>query len=210
MQRERAPGLRRFGEDLQAGRGPEAEHARTARSADRPRHVSWSSAFTLKLTETELAAEQRRLAHFLEFIGEGRGSQALAKARPISADRFTGRSRRSMCSPSLKRPPVARRAVRILFKGGDAGNRTRVRSRVDGGVYERSRRSKSRSRLATPAGLSRASSLKVLGSEGANPHRASLLADPDPPPQASDGRDVLSYRLSSRVTEIDTVRVRTY
>src|SRR5947209_15364618 len=95
-------------------------------------------------------------------------------------------------------------------RDGDAGNRTRVRSRVDGGVYERSRRSKSRSRLATPAGLSRASSLKVLGSEGANPHRASLLADPDPPPQASDGRDDFSYRLSSRVTEIDSVRVRTY
>jgi hypothetical protein len=34
----------------------------------------------LKLKEAELAAEQRRLANFVDFIGEGRGSQALAKA----------------------------------------------------------------------------------------------------------------------------------
>ncbi len=35
---------------------------------------------TLKLKEAELAAEQRRLANFVDFIGEGRGSDALAKA----------------------------------------------------------------------------------------------------------------------------------
>ncbi len=35
---------------------------------------------TLKLKEAELGAEQRRLANFVDFIGEGRGSQALAKA----------------------------------------------------------------------------------------------------------------------------------
>ncbi len=35
---------------------------------------------TVKLKEAELAAEQRRLANFVDFIGEGRGSQALAKA----------------------------------------------------------------------------------------------------------------------------------
>jgi hypothetical protein len=34
----------------------------------------------LKLKEAELSAEQRRLANFVDFIGEGRGSQALAKA----------------------------------------------------------------------------------------------------------------------------------
>ena len=34
----------------------------------------------LKLKEAELSAEQRRMANFLDFIGEGRGSQALAKA----------------------------------------------------------------------------------------------------------------------------------
>jgi DNA invertase Pin-like site-specific DNA recombinase len=35
---------------------------------------------TPKLKEAELTAEQRRLANFVDFIGEGRGSQALAKA----------------------------------------------------------------------------------------------------------------------------------
>jgi site-specific DNA recombinase len=35
---------------------------------------------TLKLKEAELTAEQRRLTNFVDFIGEGRGSQALAKA----------------------------------------------------------------------------------------------------------------------------------
>ncbi len=34
---------------------------------------------TLKLKEAELAAEQRRMANFVDFIGEGRGSQALGK-----------------------------------------------------------------------------------------------------------------------------------
>jgi hypothetical protein len=34
----------------------------------------------LKVKEAELAAEQRRMANFVDFIGEGRGSQALAKA----------------------------------------------------------------------------------------------------------------------------------
>jgi hypothetical protein len=34
----------------------------------------------LKLKEAELTSEQRRLANFVDFIGEGRGSQALAKA----------------------------------------------------------------------------------------------------------------------------------
>lgn len=35
---------------------------------------------TLKLKEAELTAEQRRLANFVDCIGEGRGSQALVKA----------------------------------------------------------------------------------------------------------------------------------
>ncbi|MDQ6779158.1 MAG: recombinase family protein [Actinomycetota bacterium] len=35
---------------------------------------------TLKLKEAELSAEQRRLANFVDFIGQGRGSQALGKA----------------------------------------------------------------------------------------------------------------------------------
>jgi len=35
---------------------------------------------TRKLKKAELGAEQRRLSNFVDFIGEGRGSQALAKA----------------------------------------------------------------------------------------------------------------------------------
>ncbi len=35
---------------------------------------------TIRLKETELGAKERRLANFLDFMGEGRGSQALAKA----------------------------------------------------------------------------------------------------------------------------------
>ena len=43
-----------------------------------PEHIAYLPG-TLKLKETELTAEQRRLANFVDFIGEGRG-QALAKA----------------------------------------------------------------------------------------------------------------------------------
>jgi hypothetical protein len=35
---------------------------------------------SLELKEAELTAEQRRMANFVDFIDEGRGSQALAKA----------------------------------------------------------------------------------------------------------------------------------
>ncbi len=35
---------------------------------------------TIRIKEAELGSEERRLANFLDFIGEGRGSQALAKA----------------------------------------------------------------------------------------------------------------------------------
>ena len=65
----------------------------------------------LKLKEAELSAEQRRLANFLDFIGEGRGSQALAKAlveteRRVDAlsDEVEGlrRSREKV----FKRPPI--------------------------------------------------------------------------------------------------------
>lgn len=34
---------------------------------------------TLRLKETELHAEERRLANFVDFIGEGRGSRTLAQ-----------------------------------------------------------------------------------------------------------------------------------
>jgi hypothetical protein len=35
---------------------------------------------TIRLKETELAAEERRLGNFLDFIGDGRGSKALGQA----------------------------------------------------------------------------------------------------------------------------------
>lgn len=35
---------------------------------------------TIRLKETELSAEERRISNFVDFVGEGRGSQALAKA----------------------------------------------------------------------------------------------------------------------------------
>jgi hypothetical protein len=47
---------------------------------------------TLKLKEAELSAEQRRVANFVDFIGQGRGSQPAAPS--------TGPSRRSTPSPS--------------------------------------------------------------------------------------------------------------
>ena len=35
---------------------------------------------TIRIKESELSSEERRLANFVDFIGEGRGSQALANA----------------------------------------------------------------------------------------------------------------------------------
>ncbi len=189
-------------------------------------------------------AEQRRLANFVDFIGEGRGSQALAKALveterrveqlteevdalrksrekifrppPIEwiKDRLshlqevleqrTARSAqllRSLLGPirlelrhARHRPPLlprrhdprrprphrrtaprVRRAVRILCKGGDGGNRTHVRDRAKGGVYERSRHSdltldspcrpgcRGPAPKKSPVGLERASPSKPAG-----------------------------------------------
>jgi hypothetical protein len=50
----------------------------------------------LKLKEAELSAEQRRLSNFVDFIGQGRGSQALAKGarRNREASRRSQRRRR--------------------------------------------------------------------------------------------------------------------
>lgn len=39
---------------------------------------------TIRLKETELTSEERRLANFIDFIGEGRGSRALAEALAAS------------------------------------------------------------------------------------------------------------------------------
>ena len=46
----------------------------------RQKHFPTHLPDALKLKEAELTAEQRRMANFVDFIGEGRGSQALAKA----------------------------------------------------------------------------------------------------------------------------------
>jgi hypothetical protein len=65
----------------------------------------------LKLKEAELAAEQRRLANFVDFVGEGRGSQALAKALLETERRVTtlseevGMLRRSR-EKVFKAPPI--------------------------------------------------------------------------------------------------------
>lgn len=47
---------------------------------------------TIKLKQTELLAEERRVANFIEFIGEGRGSRALAEALTV-AERRAGQLR---------------------------------------------------------------------------------------------------------------------
>ncbi len=47
---------------------------------NKSRRITSSYARTARHAEAELSAEQRRLANFVGFIGEGRGSQALAKA----------------------------------------------------------------------------------------------------------------------------------
>ena len=43
----------------------------------------WDIPETIRIKESELQAEERRLANFVEFIGEGRGSKALAEAAGI-------------------------------------------------------------------------------------------------------------------------------
>jgi hypothetical protein len=40
---------------------------------------------TVRVKETELGAEERRLANFVDFIGEGRGSQTLANFAMVEA-----------------------------------------------------------------------------------------------------------------------------
>jgi hypothetical protein len=59
---------------------PRARRLRTSRAKGEVAKLRSDLPDTLKLKEAELSAEQRRLANFVDFIGEGRGSQALAKA----------------------------------------------------------------------------------------------------------------------------------
>jgi hypothetical protein len=129
----------------------------------------WRSASTWRLRPASGRSNARSLSLRV-------GAESLGPRRP------------SMPSPSSKRPPdqTARRALLVRWRRRELNPGPRS---CGCGVYERSRRSSSRPRLASPAGLSGASSLDVPGAEGANPLRASLLIDPGSPPQARDGRD---------------------
>jgi hypothetical protein len=66
---------------------------------------------TVRLKETELSAEELRLANFVDFVGEGRGSQALAKAlveteRRVDALREELDGLRRGCEKVFQAPPV--------------------------------------------------------------------------------------------------------
>lgn len=58
---------------------------------------------TLKLKKAELSAEQRRMANFADFIGEGPGSQALAKALVETERRVESQALRNILGPSSRR-----------------------------------------------------------------------------------------------------------
>jgi len=65
----------------------------------------------IRLKETEVSAEERRLANFLDFVGEGRGSQALAKAlveteRRVEALREELEGLRRSSEKVFEAPPV--------------------------------------------------------------------------------------------------------
>lgn len=66
---------------------------------------------TIRLKEAELSAEERRLANFLDFIGEGRGSQALGQAlaeteRKVEALREDVDGLRASREKVFRAPPV--------------------------------------------------------------------------------------------------------
>src|SRR3954466_8687324 len=79
--------------------------------------------------------------------------------------------------------------------GGDGGNRTRVRNRVKGSVYERSRRSGLVLRSPRRRGCGGPASLESPRFGGGGPLRASLHSDSGRSPrQAGGGRNLtLSY-----------------
>lgn len=60
---------------------------------------------TIRLKESELSAEERRLANFIDFIGEGRGSQALANA--VIETRAKGRGSAGRAGGSASEPAEA-------------------------------------------------------------------------------------------------------
>ena len=80
-------------------------------------------------------------------------------APPCSVFMCFGRAIATKVSPNDNRPGSKTRAMCLMSlvwlgaRGGDGGNRTRVRDRAKDGVYERSRRSMSRPPLANAGGV---------------------------------------------------------
>ena len=84
---------------------------------------------TIRLKETEAEAEERRLANFVDFIGEGRGSQALAKAlveteRRAEALREELAGLRRSGEKVFQAPPVEWVEARLEQLGEILGRRT--------------------------------------------------------------------------------------
>jgi DNA invertase Pin-like site-specific DNA recombinase len=79
---------------------------------------------TLKLKEAELSAEQRRLVNFVDFIGEGRGTQALAKAL-VETERCVEVGRRSS---RRRRWSGSRTGSRTCARSSPTARRDRLRS----------------------------------------------------------------------------------
>jgi hypothetical protein len=81
---------------------------------------------TLKLKQAELQAEERKVHNFVEFIGEGRGSRALAGALE-EAERRTEQLRGEIAileqtrSGIFKPPPRVRIQERLARLQGGAG-----------------------------------------------------------------------------------------
>lgn len=85
------------------------------------------------------------------------------------------------------------RGPRMGAVSGDGGNRTHVRGRVKGSVYERSRRSRSRPSFAAPAGFRGASPVCVSPPLPGRSRWASPFADAgDPPHGPKAGRQLAS------------------
>jgi hypothetical protein len=106
-------------------------------SGSRRRSPSCGRIHTLKLKEAELAAEQRRLANFVDFIGEGRGSQALARRCSKRSDGSTQALRNMLgTDPSEARYAGPRSA---LLPRGHVSRRSRLNRialRMCGGRFE--------------------------------------------------------------------------
>lgn len=84
---------------------------------------------TVKLKQAELDSEQRRLSNFIDFVGEGRGSQALAKALVESERRVESLTEEvdalnASCEKVFRAPPVEWIADRLANVGDVLKKRT--------------------------------------------------------------------------------------